>query len=163
MRVDKIPRTTQGSCVNPGCGRTMRRRGLASLRSCNDPIGSSSVSFRIGVRTWQQRKKRTTACPSQAPRATAILFAHFYDERGPAKSTFRSDFFSRRMPSGAGAAVCRQQTQSRSARILVACAMADARFSTPGLVKICSKCLFTVRGLIPRISLISRFDLSCEI
>lgn len=40
---------------------------------------------------------------------------------------------------------------------------ADARFSTPSLAKIRSRCLFTVRWLISKISLISRFDLPCAI
>ena len=43
---------------------------------------------------------------------------------------------------------------SRTAR-----ATAEARFSTPSFTKTCSRCLFTVRGLIPRIAPISRLDL----
>jgi len=43
--------------------------------------------------------------------------------------------------------------------ILVAIAAAAARFSTPSLMNICSRCLFTVRALMFMISLASRFDL----
>jgi hypothetical protein len=38
-------------------------------------------------------------------------------------------------------------------------AAAAVRVSTPNFMKICSRCLFTVRGFMPRISLISRLVL----
>ena len=38
-------------------------------------------------------------------------------------------------------------------------AAAAARVSTPSFSKTCSRCLFTVRGLIPRISLMTRLGL----
>ena len=41
-----------------------------------------------------------------------------------------------------------------------AIAVADARLSTPSLWKICSRCLFTVRGLRPRIAAMSRLRLA---
>ncbi len=39
---------------------------------------------------------------------------------------------------------------------------ADVRFSTPSLRKTCSRCLFTVRGLMSRMIAISRFDLPLD-
>jgi allophanate hydrolase len=57
----------------------------------------------------------------------------------------------------------REAAASSLNKTVVAADAADARFSTPTLMKICSRCLFTVRALMFRISLISLFDLPRDV